>query len=222
MRHAKSAPTIRSNKTTDDFHELKPLSCPWLTSELQRLQLNEALVPFRHVITQYVLPTRASIARYMSGYVDRFSNHHPFIHVPTLRILSYHRSPETILALLSIGAQYQYETKTARALYQASRSIVLERLLKAELYNHDQHESTSDTALSDNMDCTRALLLLATYCLWQNQANLTQECFEYQGLIARSIRQTGLLEMLKETGDEWSQWIRLETDRRTIFFDGAC
>ncbi|ODM23092.1 hypothetical protein SI65_00681 [Aspergillus cristatus] len=196
----------------NDFRELKPVSFPWLISELQRLQFNDTLIP------QFILPTRASIARYMSGYVDGFTDHHPFIHVPTLRILSYHRSPETILALLSIGAQYRYETKTARALYQSSRSIVLERLRKGELYpligdiSHSQHESTSDTASSDNVDRTRALLLPATYCLWQNQASLTQECFEYQGLIARSIPQPGLLETLKETGYGWSQWIRLETD----------
>lgn len=55
------------------------------------------------------------------------------------------------------------------------------------------------------MDRNRALLLLAIYRLWQNQASLTQECFEYQGPIARSIQQTGLLETLKETGDKWGQ-----------------
>lgn len=172
---------------TDDFRELKPLSCPWLISESQRLQLDDALKPFRHVNPHFALPSRPSISRYISGYADGFTDHHPFIHMSTLSIVSYHRSPETILALLSIGAQYRYETKTARALYQASRSIILERLRKGDLYPLIQHETTSDTVFSDNMDRTRALLLLATYCSWQNQASLTQECFEYQGLIARSI-----------------------------------
>lgn len=166
---------VLSNKVIDDFRELKPLSCPWLISESQRLQFNDALVPFWHVIPQFALPTRASIAGYVSGYVDGFSNHHPFIHVPTLRIMSYHRSPEMILALLSIGAQYRYETKKARSLYQASRSIILERLRKGDLYpgniTHSQQEMASGTASSDYVDQTRALLLLATYCLWQNQAS---------------------------------------------------
>lgn len=211
---------------TDDFRELKPLSCPWLISESQRLQLNDTLKPFRHVNPHFALPSRPSIARYISGYADGFTDHHPFIHVPTLSIVSYRRSPETILALLSIGAQYRYETKTARALYQASRSIVLERLRKGDLCPLIHHESisdksTSDTVFNDHMDRARALLLLATYCSWQNQANITQECFEYQGLIARSIRQPRLLEMLNKPAYDWSQWIRLETDRRTIFF-GWC
>lgn len=203
---------------TDDFRELKPLSCPWLISESQCLQLNDVLKPFWHVNPHFALPSRPSISQYISGYADGFTDHHPFIHMSTLSIVSYHCSPETILALLSIGAQYQYETKTARALYQVSRSIILERLRKGGLYPLIQHEMMSDTVFSDNMDRTRALLLLATYCSWQNQASLTQECFEYQGLIARSIWQPRLLEMLSKPGYGWSQWIRLETDRQTIFF----
>lgn len=43
----------------------------------------------------------------------------------------------------------------------------------------------------------------------------------YQGLIARSIRQTALFDVSKEVGNDWIQWTRLETDRRTLFF-GWC
>ena len=126
----------------------------------------------------------------MSGFVDGFSNHHPFIHVPTLSILAYHRSPEMILALLAIGAQYRYETKAANALYQAGRSIMLDRLHGGDLHPpvdvaQYQHASIPDTARRDYMDRTRAVLLLATYCSWQSQAASIQECLEYQGLIAR-------------------------------------
>ena len=155
------------------------------------MQFNEALAPFQHVIPNFTLPTRLSIARYMSGFVDRFSNHHPFIHVPTLRILACHRSPEMILALLAMSTQYRYETKVANALYQAGRSIMLDRLHGGHLHPPTnvapcRHASMPDTVHQDYMDRTRARLLLATYCSWQSQAVRIQECLEYQGLIVRS------------------------------------
>lgn len=208
----------------EDFRELKPLSCPWLISEPQRLQFNEALTPFQHVIPKFKLPTRLSIARYMSGFVDGFSNHHPFIHVPTLRIVACHRSPEMILALLAIGAQYRYETKAANALYQAGRSIMLDRLHGGDIHLTadvaSRHASMLDTTHRDYMDRTRALLLLAAYCSWQSQAVRIQECLEYQGLIARSIRETDLSQVPEHELD-WAHWASLEMDRRTMFF-GWC
>ena len=187
------------------------------------MQFNEALTPFQHVIPKFTLPTRLSIARYMSGFVDGFSNHHPFIHVPTLSILAYHRSPEMILALLAIGAQYRYETKAANALYQAGRSIMLDRLHGGDLHPpvdvaQYRHASIPDTARRDYMDRTRAVLLLATYCSWQSQAASIQECLEYQGLIARSIRATDLSQV-PEHGLDWAHWASLEMDRRTMFFN---
>ena len=39
--------SMDANGELDDFRELKPLSCPWLVSEAQYLELNDALTPFR-------------------------------------------------------------------------------------------------------------------------------------------------------------------------------
>lgn len=145
------------------------------------MQFSEALAPFQHVIPNFTLPTMLSIARYMTCFVDGFSNHHPFIHVPTLRILACHLSPEMILALLAVGAQYRYETKAANALYQAGRSIMLDRLHGGNLHPPTnvaqcRHASMPDTAHRDYMGRKRALLLLATHCSWQSQAVRIQGC----------------------------------------------
>lgn len=51
---------------------------------------------------------------------------------------------------------------------------------------------------------------------------LTQECFEYQGLIARSIRQTGHLDTLKDNGGDWMRWARLEATGELFSLDGVC
>ncbi|CAG8112231.1 unnamed protein product [Penicillium salamii] len=211
----------------DDFRELKPFKCPWLMPEPDRLRFIGALSPFGEVIPTFVLPTRLSLARYTEGYVDGFSNHHPFVHIPTLNVLSYTRSPELALAFLAIGAQYRYETKTATSLYQASRSIVLERLRRGDLFlprgasDEAQNDSAIDESSTDYMHPIQALLLLSWYCSWQNTHTLTQECFEYQGLIARSMRQIGIVDVPVVDANSWTEWVRVETDRRTKFF-GWC
>ncbi|RDW76521.1 C2H2-type zinc finger protein [Aspergillus mulundensis] len=209
----------------DDFRELKPLSCPWLLSEAQYLQLNHALSPFHLINPRFILPSRMAVARYTLGYVQGFSDHHPVIHIPTLRLTNYSHSPELVLALLAIGAQYRYETKTARSLYQAGRAIIRERLQRGELFppptSGPQFVDASSPASKHYMDRTRALLLLAIYCSWHMDPDLTQEFTEYQGLVARSLRH----DCLSERGDydrtNWFQWAAYETDRRTKFF-GWC
>ena len=72
-----------------------------------------------------------------------------------------------ILALLAIGAQYRYETKAANALYQAGRSIMLDRLHGGNLHPPTnvaqcRHASMPDIAHRDYMGRKRALLLLDT------------------------------------------------------------
>lgn len=61
-----------------------------------------------------MLPSRLSMARYVTGFVDGFTRHHPFIHMPTFRVTNYTRSPELVLALLAVGAQHRFELARPR------------------------------------------------------------------------------------------------------------
>ncbi|RAH48942.1 C2H2-type zinc finger protein [Aspergillus brunneoviolaceus CBS 621.78] len=208
-----------------DFHELKPLSCPWLLNESQYLQITNALAPFRQAMPHFRLPSRMAVARYLLGYVEGFSDHHPFIHIPTLKLTSFVHTPEFILAMLAIGAQYRYETKTARSLYQASRSIVLERLRTVNSVCDinsiapDQSSATPSSGHGEHrLDRTRALLLLAVYCFWHSSPDLSQDSHQYQSMIADSLRRLGLSEGPHHDRTSWTQWIKLETERRTQFF----
>ncbi|OGM47211.1 hypothetical protein ABOM_003954 [Aspergillus bombycis] len=209
----------------DDFHELKPLSCPWLLTESQYLQITNSLTPFRHVMPHFTLPSRMAVARYLLGYVEGFSDHHPFIHVPTLKLASFVHTPEFILAILAVGAQYRYEMRTARSLYQASRSLVLERLQRANngIHTTAAHINQSSEGplphyAEHRLDQTRALLLLAVYCFWHGSPDLSQELYNYLSTIADSLRRLGLSEEAHPNRISWTRWIQHETKRRTQFF----
>ncbi|KAL4798402.1 hypothetical protein BDV19DRAFT_396798 [Aspergillus venezuelensis] len=211
----------------DDFRELKPVRCPWLMPEAHRMQLYGQIKIFSHVLPSFVFPSRFAIARYMGGYVDGFSHHHPFIHIPTLRLLNYAKTPELVLGILSIGAQYRYETKTALSLYEAARAIVLERVRRGDFVNPNQKtpqgevlkEAAESPLLSHNwMDRIRALVLLFVFASWQIDPTLVQQSFEYQSLIARCLREVGLSEHSLDIQHDWLEWARHETDRRTKLF----
>lgn len=219
------------NHSSDDFRELKPVRCPWLIPESSRMQICDVVGHFAAVLPPFIFPSRLAIARYVSGYVDGFSHHHPFIHIPTLKLTSYLKSPEFILAIFAIGAQYRYETKTAFSLYQASRAVVLERQRRGDFFCPHQKasrgavEASPDSGLHlsshEWMDRIRTLLLLFVYTSWQNKAELVQQAFEYQSVIARCLREIGLSETSSTTETTWLEWARNESDRRTKQF-GWC
>lgn len=126
-----------------------------------------------------------------------------------------------VLAILAIGAQYRYERRNSLMLYNAARSIVLERIRRRDPYaapgaatgTSDQQANRQSQV--GRMETVRTLLLLATYSTWQHDQNLVRESFEYQGLVARYIREDGLSELAEDDGDDWLEWARIETDRRT-------
>ncbi|KAL4947067.1 hypothetical protein BDW69DRAFT_128017 [Aspergillus filifer] len=64
----------------------------------------------------------------------------------------------------------------------------------------------------------RALLLLFVFASWQIDPTLVQQSFEYQGLIARCLREIGLSEHSLDVQHDWLEWARHETDRRTKLF----
>ena len=146
------------------------------------------------------------MARYIAGFVDVFNHLHPFIHMPTFRISNYTRSPELVLALLAVGAQYRYEYTPALHLYSAARSIVLARMHLGELSRAVHlgslglpfRERCWGAGVAINpalpIDTLGATLLLAMFASWQADPVRVRESFEYQPLLARLARDCGLSE----------------------------
>lgn len=138
--------------------------------------------------------------------------------------MSYLGSPELILAILAIGAQYQYETKTAYSLYQSARAIVLERTRQGDFFcphqgaDADQTYSTPRLSTHEWMHRIRTLLLLFIYSSWLNKPEVVNQASEYQGVIARCLRECGLSEVPRKAEDSWLEWARNESDWRTKLF----
>ncbi|KAH0425637.1 C2H2 transcription factor [Colletotrichum camelliae] len=139
----------------------------------------------------------------------------------------YQDSPELVLAMMAIGAQFRYESRNGAALYRAGRAILLQRLksgqfsvqpatsaVDQESYLAAANTETDCQSPSARMKSIKGILLLATFATWQQDRSLVRESFEYQGLLARCIRESGLTETLPNDGDDWHVWAKTESDRR--------
>ncbi|KAG2414463.1 hypothetical protein HFD88_003654 [Aspergillus terreus] len=231
-------PGDQSLGTVSDYEppQISTKSSPLKVSEEQRLRLAASLEEFRHLIPDFVLPSRHTLTRYLTSFFDGFHPHLPFIHVPTLRINE--RAPELILAFMTIGAQYRFEHHNAERLFHAAKAIVLHRLSKETYppiaaYNSiiqipiDSQTSAlspSENAIGMNawrqIENIRTLLTLMGYATWEG-AELVQEAFGLQSLLVRCLREFGLTENIavapRNSPLQWHEWAEEESIRRTRF-----
>lgn len=191
-------------------------------TESQRARLLESLYPFRNVLSDFRLPSRLSLARYVAGFVEGYCHHHPFIHVPTLSIHAHLAAPELTLAITAVGAQYRYENRAAAGLYEAARSIFLEHVHRREKCNNKKPWDLAEEGVSANVvagtpltDMIKTGLLLTTFATWQAKPQYLREALEYQSLLALHVREDGLTETQDTDGDNWLVWAREESRRRT-------
>lgn len=215
---------------------------PSKVNEEQRLRVAASLEPFRHVIPGFVLPSRHTFTRYLTSYFDGFHPHLPFIHTPTFRVNE--RTPELILALLTVGAQYRFEYRNAEMLFHAAKAIVFERMSKPmhtypfptgpvvpNSSQQFQQPKTSPTLSPPepvveatswcHMENIRCLLVLMGYATWEVRTDLLQEAFGLQSLLVRCLRDAGLTETSlvaqKHRPLLWHEWAEEESIRRTKF-----
>ncbi|KKK15442.1 hypothetical protein ARAM_005354 [Aspergillus rambellii] len=219
---------------------------PLKVNEEETLRLAASLEEFRHIIPDFVLPSRHTLTRYLTSFFDGFYHHLPFVHIPTFQINE--RAPELVLAFLTVGAQYRFEHRNAKRLFHAAKAIVLYRLSKgsystpAAAYNTTTQISLdavremsqlppdqSPPMLSPELaagvnawkriETIRALLALMGYATWEG-AELVQEALGLQGLMVRSLREFGLTESFSVTSthppQQWHEWAEEESIRRTL------
>lgn len=215
---------------------------PLKVSEDQRLRLAAAIGEFRHVIPDFVLPSRHTLTRYLTSFFEGFHPHLPFIHIPTFRINE--RAPELILGLLTIGAQYRLEHRNSERLFFAGKAILFERLSK-DPQSHPQSTATgrtpygsphqynlgqSSTHHSDvgrdgntkvQIENMRSLLSLMAYATWERRPDLVQEAFGLQSLLVQYLREVGLSErptpLQWNRPLQWREWAEEESVRRIKF-----
>lgn len=229
---------------TEPPHEAKNKS-PLKVTEEQRQRLEASLEEFRHVIPDFVLPSRHTLTRYLTSFFQGFHLHLPFIHLPTLWINDH--APELILAILTVGAQYRFEHNCSEKLFYTSRAILFERMSKEPhvplssaypnitvwlprpqpLHNSEQGpvlpqpESASGISAWRQIESIRTILCLMGYASWEVKQELIQEAFTLQSMLVRALRDFGMMENVtvspRHSPPLWHEWAEEESIRRSRF-----
>ncbi|KAJ5708861.1 hypothetical protein N7493_010195 [Penicillium malachiteum] len=206
-------------------------ACRFNVSEDQRFRLAASLEDFRNVIPDFTLPSRHTLTRYLTSYFEGFHPHIPFIHVPTFRFNEC--SPELVLAIMTIGAQYRFEHRNAEKIFHVSKAILYERMsrearIAAQGYSaslgdiqypngRENQPATLMSSASRQMEVIRCLLVLMSYATWE-RAGLVQEAFQLQAQLVQILRDAGLTEPqsdLHASSTDWYEWADQESIRRT-------
>lgn len=202
-------------------------------TEEQRNSLSSLLESFSPLISDFQLPSRHALTRYLTAFFGGFHSHFPFIHRPTYRPSC---SPlELTLAMCSAGAQYCFERRCAERLFQVSKAVVFERLRQEESHFGSQtmafvHLNQPQSARAvpgagrcgpwAPLDIAKTLLILVGYATWETK-DILQQAFALRGLMVQCLRDIGLQEESQPISASssravvWDQWIQRESSRRT-------
>ncbi|KAF2264965.1 hypothetical protein CC78DRAFT_600945 [Lojkania enalia] len=124
-----------------------------------RQRIMDKLGEFLTVVSSdFRLPTRLALCRYITAYINGFHEHMPFLHIPTMSVDSC--SIELLLAIAAVGAQYTFEGEKGVELFNASRAIATYRIRRRDarlVESHHREESErSSSRDNDNVSFTRS------------------------------------------------------------------
>lgn len=181
--------------------QLKLIETSWQALAAKVNTLQEMLPDFR-------LPSRHAMSRYFQSYAEQFQ-HYPMIHLPTY-------DPGSMplfltLAITASGARYRLEPKNAYSLYRAATALTLEQRRIDSLQQYQQMSDAHSIAM------IQSLILLMSYGCWDRDAGLLEPALDLQTVTSRYVRISLRSNMPPhETQLPWSDWVAVETHRRTI------
>ncbi|OJJ05159.1 hypothetical protein ASPVEDRAFT_31565 [Aspergillus versicolor CBS 583.65] len=230
----------------EQSHEAKARREPQRVTQRDWDCLFTEIQHFSSVIpTEFFLPSRHTMTRYISTYFAGFHRHLPFIHLPTF---STAKCPvELILSMATIGAISAFENNNAVMLYRAAFAICNERLRQRNEQWHFMTFQTEQSALEcpgpkeaipdvppgetkqpepgremghesrfDPLPLAQALLILMAMATWGNSEAIYDEAIGIQNILINYLRAEKLLERRLSGSPEWDVWIKEEGFTRTI------
>jgi hypothetical protein len=141
-------PSLQPDDLTEDGRARKRALSDISHNDRQTI-LNK-LEEFKDVVpTDFQLPTRLALCRYIAAYITGFHEHMPFLHIPTMSVETC--SIELTLALAAIGAQYTFEGEKGVELFTVSRSIATQRIRRrdARLVERHHHAGSNRSSVYD-------------------------------------------------------------------------
>ena len=216
-----------------DVREKRSRSGTYNVTDEHRSFLISLLKSFPAPISEFEIPSRHTLTRYITAFFGGFHSHFPYIHRSTFKPSS---SPlELTLSMAAAGAQYCFEKRSSERLFRVAKAMVFERLRQEE--HHFGPQTLGLIAPSDAyrpeaesqmrragpwspLDMAKTLLTLVGFATWERK-DLLQQAFYLRGLLVQTLRDIGLEEAVN-TGTEsssrsvlWDQWVQLESARRT-------
>ncbi|KAH6617807.1 hypothetical protein B0J18DRAFT_261814 [Chaetomium sp. MPI-SDFR-AT-0129] len=108
----------------------------WRISALDHTVIRNRLDEYSSTLpNDFVFPSRHTLNRFLDGYISGFHENLPFLHLPTLSPTDL--SPELLLAILAVGAQYRFETNRGHALWYAAKAVAVEQIRRR--HSHEVH-----------------------------------------------------------------------------------
>jgi hypothetical protein len=142
-------PSLQPEDLTDESGSRKrPLAD---ISHSDRETIERKLGEFPDTIpSDFKLPTRLALCRYIAAYITGFHEHMPFLHIATMSVDTC--SIELILALAAIGAQYTFEGEKGVELFSISRSIATQRIRRRDARLVERHQNSESGRSSHDLE----------------------------------------------------------------------
>ena len=125
---------------------------PWRISAPMYERITAAVARRSRILSSdFVLPSRHTLSRYVEGYFRGYHVHLPFLHAATISLSDV--PEELILAIAAVGALYKFEHGKGYELYFAARALVSHRLQEQnwESSRHLVGNSPSYTGVSNHL-----------------------------------------------------------------------
>jgi hypothetical protein len=132
---------------------------PWKISAQDHKKIKISLESFSDVLPHdFSLPTRHALSQFFEGYISGFHQHLPFLHIPTLNASDC--TPELLLAIVAVGAQYRFESTKGYNLWFTARAVAFEQIKR----RHSQRvaDITSPPPNIQSSPCSQSPLLNST------------------------------------------------------------
>lgn len=131
------APDLRDQPDASGRMHEESLRSPSLkVSAMDHTVVKNRLDEFSSVLpNDFVFPSRHTLNRFLEGYVSGFHENLPILHLPT--VIPAELSPELLLAILAVGAQYRFEHHRGNALWYAAKAVALEQIRRR--HSHEVH-----------------------------------------------------------------------------------
>ncbi|KAL4928622.1 transcription factor domain-containing protein [Aspergillus undulatus] len=213
-RHGTQLPSLHLEESQPP-HRARPPKVPVAVTTQCRDRIVSELRDYANVVPDQSIPSRHALSRCLTGYLNGYHDHYPFLHIPTLNIETC--PLHIILSMASLGAQYCREHQTSISLFQVAKSITLEHIRRDLQWTENsaiqpKAVSTKDQS-QDILETVQSLLMLTSVSSWFEHYPPHYEALYLRSLMETLLRKHGLNELPRQDGS-WESWIRNESAKR--------